>query len=332
LFLAPPAYRADSQWVIEGTSLGFLLPFDLKNREFRMPRDLAYWQLRSLAYALGGKALLTADASDELRSYDLATGATGKPKYADLGAMGTLSLSPDGRVAVGAGNSAEETPTVRLLDPGTGKIRHRVAGSRGTFSPDGRFLVATGPDQRVRVFDPDTGKELRSFDGPDDGTLVVSRDNQTLVSVGETISVREFADGKERATWKLRRALKIDDPKVIHGAAVSPDGKTLTFGISRDTPGDDRFRVVVCETNSGKLIWDGWAGMYPAVALHFSPDGKTLASGGWRATLWDATTGQKLRTLDGHRGTVEALLFRADGKQLVSGGSDGTAVIWDLSK
>ena len=184
----------------------------------------------------------------------------------------------------------------------------------------------------MRVFDAGTGKELRTFNGPDDGNLLVSRDNQTLVSVGETVSVRSFADGKERAAWKIRRALKIDDPKTIRGAAVSPDGKTLALGIWRETPGDERFRILVCETDTGKLIWDGWAGMYPAVALAFSPDGKTLASGGWRTTLWDAATGRIARTLDGHRGTVEALLFRADGKQLVSGGSDCTAVIWDLSK
>src|SRR5262249_47413977 len=163
--LAPPAYRGDSQWVVEGTSVGFLVPFDLKNREFKMPRDLAYWQVRSFAFAPDGKAFLTADASDELRSYDLATGVTGKPKHPELGAMGTLTLSPDGRNALGAGRPSEETPTVRVLDPATGKIRNTVPGNHGAFSPDGRFLVTAGPDRRVSVVDPGTGKELRTFDG-----------------------------------------------------------------------------------------------------------------------------------------------------------------------
>jgi len=90
---------------------------------------------------------------------------------------------------------------------------------------------------RVRVFDAGTGKELRTFNGPDDGNLLVSRDNQRWVSVGETSVVRSFAtEGAGRV--EIRRALKIDDPKTIRGAAVSPDGKTLGIWESaRETAG-----------------------------------------------------------------------------------------------
>jgi WD40 repeat protein len=268
-----------------------------------------------------------------LRTYDLATGASSKPVYPDLGAMGTLSLSPDGRHALGAGTPADDAePTVRLLDPATGKTRHTVPGNRGTFSPDGKLLITAGPDKRVHVFDPNTAKEVRAFDAAADGPLLVSHDNQTLVAVGDSVSVRNLADGTEPAAWKARRALGIDDASAIRGAAVSPDGKRLALGIWRDGSGDERFRVVVCETDSGRQLWDAWAGMYPATALAFSPDGKMVATGGWRVTLWDAATGRKARTLDGHRGTVEALLFRPDGKQLVSGGSDSNVVIWDVSR
>jgi hypothetical protein len=59
--------------------------------------------------------------------------------------------------------------------------------------------------------------------------------------------------------------------------------------------------------------------------LAFSPDGKMLASswwaGGGATQLWDATTGQKLRTLTGAP-PLYALTFSPDGKWLAGAGAD----------
>ena len=71
-------------------------------------------------------------------------------------------------------------------------------------------------------------------------------------------------------------------------------------------------------------------------SVAFSPDGKTLASGGKDTPikLWDAETGKLLRTLTGHTGRVESLAFSPDGKTLATGGGGGdTSVkLWDLTK
>lgn len=57
-----------------------------------------------------------------------------------------------------------------------------------------------------------------------------------------------------------------------------------------------------------------------ANTLAYSPDGKTLASGLWRASgpiqLWDTTTGEKYTTLKGKIGSIRALTFSADGSLL----------------
>src|SRR5262249_39104923 len=48
--------------------------------------------------------------------------------------------------------------------------------------------------------------------------------------------------------------------------------------------------------------------------------------------LWDVLAGRELGQLEGHEGGVVTLLFSPDGKHLFSGGSDTTALTWDLTQ
>ena len=71
-----------------------------------------------------------------------------------------------------------------------------------------------------------------------------------------------------------------------------------------------------------------------AYSVVYSPDGRTLASGGFGdVSVWDAATGERLKTFTGHiEDSVYSVAFSPDGKTLVSGCRDSTVILWDLTQ
>ena len=73
-----------------------------------------------------------------------------------------------------------------------------------------------------------------------------------------------------------------------------------------------------------------------SIVSHFSPDGKTLASGSHDAyqdggiRLWDVQTGEILKLMK-HGGYVNSVVFSPDGQTLASGSSNSWIGLWDVN-
>ena len=66
----------------------------------------------------------------------------------------------------------------------------------------------------------------------------------------------------------------------------------------------------------------------------FSPDGNTLASGGWGKAvyLWDVASGKQKTVFTGHKEwAVQSIAFSPDGTTLASGGADKDIYLWDVA-
>jgi hypothetical protein len=192
---------------------------------------------------------------------------------------------------------------------GSGRLHHDATVLGVALSRDGRMLASAGDDFTTRLWDPNTGKEVRRFWQTLTRTdrnaaartvhcLALSPDGkQLVVGLGDgTIRLWETAGGKE-----LRKLQGSQGP--VFCIAFSRDGKLLASG------GADQ-AIRLWDPNGGKVIRQ-LAGQDQVHAAVFSPDGKTLATGGGdgMVRIWNPATGMERRAFEAHKGTIRSLAF-----------------------
>jgi RNA polymerase sigma factor (sigma-70 family) len=202
------------------------------------------------------------------------------------------------------------------------------------FDAEGKQLVSVGRDNKMRIWDVTTGKELRQFPAagipgstsPPIASFAVSADGKLLAYMGMNngnvsgkFHVMELATGKTISTITVGLAGVF---------TFSPNNKTLAVAGFWD--GQIRFFRVA----TGKEFAQLDAKKERVTALVYSPDQRTLAAanGDNTITLWDTPTEKKILDLPGHQGLVLAIAFAADGATLIAAGQDQTARVWDVAK
>jgi WD40 repeat protein len=199
------------------------------------------------------------------------------------------------------------------------------------FTADGATLISWGLDRTFRHWDVATAKEVRQTAVPAEGVYDVafSRDGQQAAGVSKgsgkdstVVYLWDPATGKEIHRWEVRGC-------VVSSMAYSPDGRTLAIA----GKGEAATTVRLLNTADGKETKQWTDPTHQQIlAVTFSPDGKTLASGDDRwLRLWDVATAGQRAVYTGHQGPITSIAFAPDGKAVYTGSEDTTALIWGLS-
>jgi len=200
------------------------------------------------------------------------------------------------------------------------------------YSHDGKTLATAGFDGVVHLWDAVKGTHLGALKGEKKSTIrsvTFAPDGKTVACVNDaglarlwdvaTGSLKQTLPGLSESMCEAARTFMLDS------VAFAADGRLLAvsgFGPINAEPPDRIYELRVFDVQAGKPKWSHLGRGEQACSLAFAPDGETLARGGWKTVqLWNAKTGEPIRTLNPTKGTIFAVAFTPDGRTLVGGGN-----------
>ena len=221
--------------------------------------------------------------------------------------------------------------------PKGAKARLRRGSIKGiSFSPDGT-RIAVGRATGVWLYDAHTGAELALLTDHTSltGDVAFSPDDKTLASGYGDISLWDIDTGKLLKSFRREesaiKALKIiDDGKTLF--CESFDGSVRLWDVTTDTSKD--FYPSSSRGFNGMLRHITGRTVTTAALYLNNVDNKGIFAVGYKdgkIRLEDASNGEHLKTLQGHKDHVNQLAFSPDGTLLVANTSNVPLRLWDVS-
>ncbi|HLF82295.1 MAG TPA: WD40 repeat domain-containing protein, partial [Anaerolineales bacterium] len=282
----------------------------------------------SVAVSPDGRYGLSGDADGVIFLRDLETGEALRRLEGHQGRVSSLAFTPDGRHAV----SGSHDMTLVYWDLETGEIMRRLEGHQYrvntvAISPDGR-LAASGSgrpdtelpysteDNSVRLWDLQSGKEIRRFEFFTDGVTGLD-----FTPDGRGLAVATVSDGFVLLDVETKKILVrpevfwLDMAEVV----VSPDGLLAL------TPPYNK--VAVLDLQTGEVARELAGHNSNVYGLAISPDGQRALGGSNTLIEWDLGTGEEIQRF---AWGANAIAYLPGGKAALIGSDDHTVRLLGL--